>query len=154
VGYHDCCGRLRVQCWYVNKTHFQNFATFFFLVSEIDMYVYVSPCTTGATFCKCVNRVVATILAGSLGIAVHWVATQSGKAEVFVIGCSVFLFGNNGQNPNKNQSLLQITKKKDPSLLNFSCGFDSCSLRSYLLAVCAVIQSQIRLWSNDLYPHI
>lgn len=58
------------------------------------MYVYVSPCTTGATFSKCVNRVVATILAGSLGIGVHWVATQSGKAEVFVIGCSVFLFGN------------------------------------------------------------
>ncbi|KAF3562191.1 hypothetical protein DY000_02010796 [Brassica cretica] len=55
--------------------------------------VYVSPpCTIGATFSKCVNRVVATILAGSLGIAVHWVATQSGEAEIFVIGSSVFLF--------------------------------------------------------------
>lgn len=61
----------------------------------VDLYVYVSPpCTTGATFYKCVNRVVATILAGSLGIAVHWVATLSGKAEIFVISCSVFLFGN------------------------------------------------------------
>jgi hypothetical protein len=54
--------------------------------------VVVFESNVGATFCKCVNRVVATILAGSLGIAVHWVATQSGKAEVFVIGCSVFLF--------------------------------------------------------------
>ncbi|KAH0855821.1 hypothetical protein HID58_084082 [Brassica napus] len=59
----------------------------------VDLYVYVSPpCTIGATFSKCVNRVVATILAGSLGIAVHWVATQSGEAEIFVIGSSVFLF--------------------------------------------------------------
>ena len=65
----------------------------------VDLYVYVSPpCTIGATFSKCVNRVVATILAGSLGIAVHWVATQSGEAEIFVIGSSVFLFGN-AQNP-------------------------------------------------------
>jgi hypothetical protein len=54
--------------------------------------VLVFESNVGATFCKCVNRVVATILAGSLGIDVHWVATQSGKAEVFVIGCSVFLF--------------------------------------------------------------
>ncbi|XP_010456184.1 PREDICTED: aluminum-activated malate transporter 10 [Camelina sativa] len=54
--------------------------------------VVVFEANVGATFSKCVNRVVATILAGSLGIAVHWVATQSGKAEVFVIGCSVFLF--------------------------------------------------------------
>ncbi|XP_024010491.1 aluminum-activated malate transporter 10 [Eutrema salsugineum] len=54
--------------------------------------VVVFESNVGATFSKCVNRVVATILAGSLGIAVHWVATQSGKAEIFVIGCSVFLF--------------------------------------------------------------
>ncbi|CAA7040631.1 unnamed protein product [Microthlaspi erraticum] len=54
--------------------------------------VVVFESNVGATFCKCVNRVVATILAGSLGIGVHWVATQSGKAEIFVIGCSVFLF--------------------------------------------------------------
>ncbi|EOA23025.1 hypothetical protein CARUB_v10003790mg [Capsella rubella] len=54
--------------------------------------VVVFESTVGATFSKCVNRVVATILAGSLGIAVHWVATQAGEAEVFVIGCSVFIF--------------------------------------------------------------
>ncbi|KAF8107150.1 hypothetical protein N665_0126s0067 [Sinapis alba] len=54
--------------------------------------VVVFESNVGATFSKCVNRVVATILAGSLGIAVHWVATQSGKAEIFVIGFSVFLF--------------------------------------------------------------
>lgn len=98
MGYHDCCRRLRVQCRYVNQTHNQMFSNLLFLLSETDLdvciYMYVSPCTTGATFSKCVNRVVATILAGSLGIAVHWVATQSGKAEPFVIGCSVFLFGN------------------------------------------------------------
>lgn len=69
------------------------------------MYVHVSLCITGATFCKCVNRVVATILAGSLGIGVHWVARQSGKAEIFVIGCSVFVFGND-QNSKKDQSFL------------------------------------------------
>nr|VDD27710.1 unnamed protein product [Brassica oleracea] len=54
--------------------------------------VVVFESNVGATFSKCVNRVVATILAGSLGIAVHWVATQSGEAEIFVIGSSVFLF--------------------------------------------------------------
>ncbi|KAL1198085.1 Aluminum-activated malate transporter 10 [Cardamine amara subsp. amara] len=54
--------------------------------------VVVFESNVGATFSKCVNRVVATILAGSLGIAVHWVASQSGKAEVLVIGSSVFLF--------------------------------------------------------------
>ncbi|CAN7000221.1 hypothetical protein Bca4012_050845 [Brassica carinata] len=54
--------------------------------------VVVFESTVGATFSKCVNRVVATILAGTLGIAVHWVATQSGKAEIFVTACSVFLF--------------------------------------------------------------
>ncbi|KAJ4876673.1 Aluminum-activated malate transporter 10 [Raphanus sativus] len=54
--------------------------------------VVVFESTVGATFYKCVNRVVATILAGSLGIAVHWVATLSGKAEIFVISFSVFLF--------------------------------------------------------------
>ncbi|CAN7042153.1 hypothetical protein IGI04_006856 [Brassica rapa subsp. trilocularis] len=54
--------------------------------------VVVFESTVGATFSKCVNRVVATILAGTLGIAVHWVATRSGKAEIFVTACSVFLF--------------------------------------------------------------
>ncbi|KAJ0229933.1 Aluminum-activated malate transporter 10 [Hirschfeldia incana] len=54
--------------------------------------VVVFESTVGATFSKCVNRVVATILAGTLGIAVHWVATQSGKAEIFVTASSVFLF--------------------------------------------------------------
>ncbi|KAL0877145.1 hypothetical protein Bca101_026850 [Brassica carinata] len=54
--------------------------------------VVVFESTVGATFSKCVNRVVATIVAGTLGIAVHWVATQSGKAEIFVTACSVFLF--------------------------------------------------------------
>ncbi|CAN6852955.1 hypothetical protein Bca4012_040657 [Brassica carinata] len=54
--------------------------------------VVVFESNVGATFSKCVNRVVATILAGTLGIAVHWVATQSGEAEIFVIGSSVFLF--------------------------------------------------------------
>ncbi|CAH8335194.1 unnamed protein product [Eruca vesicaria subsp. sativa] len=54
--------------------------------------VVVFESNVGATLSKCVNRVVATIVGGSLGIGVHWVATQSGKAEIFVIGCSVFLF--------------------------------------------------------------
>ncbi|KAJ4910266.1 Aluminum-activated malate transporter 10 [Raphanus sativus] len=54
--------------------------------------VVVFESTVGATFSKCVNRVVATILAGTLGIAVNWVAAQSGKAEIFVTACSVFLF--------------------------------------------------------------
>ncbi|CAH8389992.1 unnamed protein product [Eruca vesicaria subsp. sativa] len=54
--------------------------------------VVVFESNVGATFSKCVNRVVATILAGSLGIGVHWVAIQSGKAEIFVTACSVFLF--------------------------------------------------------------
>ena len=117
-----------------------------------DLYVYDSPlCSTGATFSKCVNRVVATILAGSLGIFVHWVAIQSGKAEIFVIGCSVFLFGN-CPNPKKDMSFFTC-KYLNLYYLSF-VGLIRGSFRSYLLAICAFIQSQIRLWSYNLYPHI
>ncbi|XP_010556613.1 PREDICTED: aluminum-activated malate transporter 10 [Tarenaya hassleriana] len=54
--------------------------------------VVVFDSNIGATFSKCINRVVATLLAGSLGIGVHWMAAQSGSGEPLVIAGSVFLF--------------------------------------------------------------
>ncbi|XP_052192058.1 aluminum-activated malate transporter 10 [Diospyros lotus] len=54
--------------------------------------VVVFEYTVGATLCKCINRATGTLLAGSLGIGVHWVATQSGERfEPIIIGLSVFL---------------------------------------------------------------
>ncbi|GMH22533.1 hypothetical protein Nepgr_024376 [Nepenthes gracilis] len=49
--------------------------------------------TVGATLCKCINRAMATAVAGSLGIGIHWVASQTGeKFEPIIIGTSVFIF--------------------------------------------------------------
>ncbi|GMP61106.1 hypothetical protein CsSME_00023703 [Camellia sinensis var. sinensis] len=54
--------------------------------------VVVFEYTVGAMLCKCVNRVIGTFLAASLGIGVHWVATQSGQQfEPIILGISVFL---------------------------------------------------------------
>ncbi|KAK3036069.1 hypothetical protein RJ639_029822 [Escallonia herrerae] len=54
--------------------------------------VVVFEYTVGATLCKCVNRAMATFLAGSLGIGVHWVANQCGENfEPIVLELSVFL---------------------------------------------------------------
>ncbi|KAJ8444690.1 hypothetical protein Cgig2_030364 [Carnegiea gigantea] len=47
----------------------------------------------GTTICKSVNRAIATIAAGSLGVGVHWIAGHCGeKYEPIVIGASVFIF--------------------------------------------------------------
>ncbi|KAL8138396.1 hypothetical protein V2J09_004397 [Rumex salicifolius] len=55
--------------------------------------VVVFEYTVGATLSKCINRTVATILGGSLGFGVHWIASQSGKKfEPIVLGASVFIF--------------------------------------------------------------
>ncbi|KAH7864225.1 hypothetical protein Vadar_027208 [Vaccinium darrowii] len=54
--------------------------------------VVVFEYTVGATLYKCINRATATFLAGSLGVGVHWVASQSGeKFEPIILGSSVFL---------------------------------------------------------------
>ncbi|KAL3630791.1 hypothetical protein CASFOL_023775 [Castilleja foliolosa] len=45
-----------------------------------------------ATLSKCVNRAIGTVLAGALGVGVHWVASQSGdKFEPVILQFSVFL---------------------------------------------------------------
>ncbi|KAL3737524.1 hypothetical protein ACJRO7_019120 [Eucalyptus globulus] len=54
--------------------------------------VVVFEYTVGATLSKSINRATGTFLAGSLGIGVHWVASQSGeKFEPIILGISVFL---------------------------------------------------------------
>ncbi|KAA8516200.1 hypothetical protein F0562_019379 [Nyssa sinensis] len=54
--------------------------------------VVVFEYTVGATLCKCINRATGTFLAGSLGIGVHWVASQSDeKIQPVILGISVFL---------------------------------------------------------------
>ncbi|KAM7511865.1 hypothetical protein LguiB_010740 [Lonicera macranthoides] len=48
--------------------------------------------TVGATLTKSVNRATATFLAGSLGVGVHWIASQCGeKFEPMVLELTVFL---------------------------------------------------------------
>ncbi|GMH21758.1 hypothetical protein Nepgr_023600 [Nepenthes gracilis] len=55
--------------------------------------VVVFEYTVGATLYKSVNRVMATAVAGSLGVGIHWVASQSGeKFEPIIVGTSVFIF--------------------------------------------------------------
>ncbi|XAR62944.1 hypothetical protein NMG60_11022695 [Bertholletia excelsa] len=54
--------------------------------------VVVFEYTVGATLYKCINRTIATFLAGSLGMGTHWIAIHSGeKIEPVVVGFSVFL---------------------------------------------------------------
>lgn len=48
--------------------------------------------TVGATICKCLNRAGATLLAGALGLGVHWVATLFGEMyEPLILQGSVFV---------------------------------------------------------------
>ncbi|KAK9713589.1 hypothetical protein RND81_06G037700 [Saponaria officinalis] len=55
--------------------------------------VVVFEYTVGATICKSINRAVATGVAGSLGVGIHWIASQCGqKYEPIVLGASVFIF--------------------------------------------------------------
>ncbi|KAJ8440626.1 hypothetical protein Cgig2_031043 [Carnegiea gigantea] len=55
--------------------------------------VVVFEYTVGATLCKCINRAIATVIAGSLGFGIHWVASHCGhKYEPLVLGTSVFIF--------------------------------------------------------------
>ncbi|XP_021611233.1 aluminum-activated malate transporter 10 [Manihot esculenta] len=55
--------------------------------------VVVLEYTVGATLYKCINRATATFLAGSLGLGVHWVASQTGeKLEPVILGISLFIF--------------------------------------------------------------
>ncbi|XP_057778594.1 aluminum-activated malate transporter 10 [Salvia miltiorrhiza] len=54
--------------------------------------VVVFEYTVGATLCKCVNRASGTLLAGALGVGVHWVASQSGERfEPIILQASVFV---------------------------------------------------------------
>ncbi|KDP28457.1 hypothetical protein JCGZ_14228 [Jatropha curcas] len=49
--------------------------------------------TAGATLSKSINRTIATFLAGSLGLGVNWIASQTGaKLQPVILGFSVFLF--------------------------------------------------------------
>lgn len=71
-------------------THFFHSIPFHSNPSYI-IYIYMYG---GATLQKCVNRAIGTFLAGSLGVGVHWVASQSGKdAEPVILQVSVFLLG-------------------------------------------------------------
>ncbi|GAB2291123.1 hypothetical protein Dimus_025381 [Dionaea muscipula] len=54
--------------------------------------VVVSEYTVGATLYKSINRGVATVAGGTLGIGIDWIATQSGeKFEPIILGTSVFI---------------------------------------------------------------
>lgn len=71
----------------------------------------------GATLCKSINRAIATSIAGTLGVGIHWIAGQCGqKYEPLVLGASVFIFGEficHTINSNKLLYTLEIEKKKE-----------------------------------------
>ena len=63
------------------------FATFFFLI--------FSQFSVGATLGKGLNRMLATLSAGALGVGVHHLATLSGeKGEPIVLGFFIAMIGN------------------------------------------------------------
>lgn len=48
----------------------------------------------GSTIYKSINRAVATTIAGSLGVGVHWVASHCDRVyQPIILGVSVFIFG-------------------------------------------------------------
>ncbi|XP_042479944.1 aluminum-activated malate transporter 10-like [Macadamia integrifolia] len=54
--------------------------------------VVVFEYSVGATLSKSLNRITGTVVAGSLAIGVHWIASQSGERfEPVILGSSVFL---------------------------------------------------------------
>ncbi|KAI3798317.1 hypothetical protein L1987_33588 [Smallanthus sonchifolius] len=60
--------------------------------------VVVFEYTAGATLCKGMNRGLATLVAGLLGIGAKYLASLFGtKAEPIVLGCLVFLLGFGGE---------------------------------------------------------
>lgn len=64
----------------------------FFLKSY--QIVWIKLIFSGATLGKGVNRAIATLLAGSLGVGAHHLAVLSGeKVEPYAIGTTVFLIG-------------------------------------------------------------
>ncbi|KNA11648.1 hypothetical protein SOVF_132820 [Spinacia oleracea] len=55
--------------------------------------VVVCEYTVGSTIYKSINRAVATIAAGSVGVGVHWIASHCDKEyQPVVLGASVFIF--------------------------------------------------------------
>ncbi|XP_021748321.1 aluminum-activated malate transporter 10-like [Chenopodium quinoa] len=55
--------------------------------------VVVCEYTVGSTIYKSVNRTVATVVAGSLGVGIHWIANQCDKQyQPIFLGASVFIF--------------------------------------------------------------
>ncbi|KMT20265.1 hypothetical protein BVRB_1g002690 [Beta vulgaris subsp. vulgaris] len=55
--------------------------------------VVVSEYTVGSTIYKSINRAVATTIAGSLGVGVHWVASHCDRVyQPIILGVSVFIF--------------------------------------------------------------
>lgn len=56
---------------------------------------HFNSCIAGATLYKCLNRISATFIAGSIAVGVHFAAKQSGEIyEHIIMGLSMFIFGN------------------------------------------------------------
>ncbi|XP_023513501.1 aluminum-activated malate transporter 10 [Cucurbita pepo subsp. pepo] len=85
--------------------------------------------TVGATFYKCVNRVIGTSLAGGLGIGVHWVAAESGdRFEPIVLGISLFLLASA---TTFSRFIPSIKTKFDYGAMIFILTFCLVSISSY-----------------------
>ncbi|KAG7025310.1 Aluminum-activated malate transporter 10, partial [Cucurbita argyrosperma subsp. argyrosperma] len=83
----------------------------------------------GATFYKCVNRVIGTSLAGGLGIGVHWVAAESGdRFEPIILGISLFLLASA---TTFSRFIPSIKTKFDYGAMIFILTFCLVSISSY-----------------------
>ncbi|KAH7578076.1 hypothetical protein ACOSP7_000794 [Xanthoceras sorbifolium] len=91
--------------------------------------VVVFESTIGATFCKCINRVIGTSLAGLLGVGVHWIASHSSKnIEPIILGASVFLLASAAT---FSRFLPTIKAKFDYGVLIFILTFSFVSISGY-----------------------
>lgn len=60
----------------------------------ISLMLCISVFIAGSTIYKSINRAVATTIAGSLGVGVHWVASHCDRVyQPIILGVSVFIFG-------------------------------------------------------------
>lgn len=87
----------------IGNSYFIYFVFFFFHSTFLrNNSTKILLITVGATLYKCVNRATGTLLAGSLGFGVHWIAIQCGQnIQPIILEISVFLLGTLNENVTK-----------------------------------------------------
>ncbi|KAL8246418.1 hypothetical protein R6Q59_007634 [Mikania micrantha] len=91
--------------------------------------VVVFEYTAGATLCKGMNRGLATLLGGALGIGAKYLASLSGpKAEPIVLGCIIFLLA---ASATFSRFIPHIKKRYDYGVMIFILTFSLVAVSGY-----------------------